>query len=102
LVWARFLVLEKTREYYLTYVIFNSKDLLFQVNPTSALGCFRGQANSNESISVEEKQFDAGNCVVPGKDQMGLKEFLRVKNQSAERLDKARAQAAKFAQAIPR
>ena len=42
------------------------------------------------------------NGVIPAKDQMSVKEFLQVENQSEEKLDKVREPAAKFAQAILR
>jgi iron(III) transport system substrate-binding protein len=38
--------------------------------------------------------------VIPAKDEMSVKEFWRIENQSEEKLDKVRAPAQKFAQAL--
>ena len=38
--------------------------------------------------------------VIPAKDQMSVKEFWQIENQSEEKLDKVREPAQKFAQAL--
>lgn len=40
--------------------------------------------------------------VIPAKDQMSVKDFWRIENQSEEKLDKVREPAQKFAQALLR
>jgi hypothetical protein len=40
--------------------------------------------------------------VIPAKDQMSVKDFWQIENQSEEKLDKVREPAQKFAQALLR